>query len=302
MRSFIRRHLVRVLPFAALVALGVSCADAVPPAEEPGPEETLAPLRGGPGRACGTRDLSDLERAADEARMAARRGGPPSADTVVPVHFHVMTSGALGQVTDAQIADQIDVLNDAYQGSGFSFALASTNRYESSSWFKFKGERKMKSKTRIGDARDLNIWTGDGGSYLGWATFPSSYAHSPTYDGVVIDYRTLPDGGLVYEVDGQVYTYDLGDTTTHEVGHWLGLYHTFQGGCGGSGDEVSDTPDEGSPDYDCTEGRDTCAGPGLDPIHNFMDYSDDVCLFEFTAGQHTRTVDQWATYRASGGN
>jgi hypothetical protein len=63
---------------------------------------------------------------------------------------------------------------------------------------------------------------------------------------------------------------------------------------------VADTPAERSPDFYCTAGRDTCPDRGtilLDPIHNFMDYSDDVCLFEFTAGQAERMNIQWALYR-----
>ncbi len=225
--------------------------------------------------------------------------GTPTAQALIgtvniPVYFHVITDGSKGTAATSRVAAQMKVLNDAYAKSAFSFSLVSSDVTNNASWYNglVQGtqERAMKAALRKGDMGDLNIYSANlGNDLLGWATFPTS-SYSST-DGVVILDESMPGGNTGI--------YSRGDTATHEVGHWLGLYHTFQGGCRGKGDYVSDTAPEASPAFNCPVGRDTCRGDNLaDPIRNFMDYTQDSCMNLFTAGQTSRMKAQWAAYRA----
>lgn len=201
------------------------------------------------------------------------------------------------------ISAQMTVLNDSYAGqtadtaanTAFRFSLVDTTYTVNSGWYAMTPqstvERKAKAALRQGDATTLNIYSANiGDNLLGWATFPQSYRGSPSLDGVVILDESMPGG--------TAGKYSLGDTATHEVGHWLGLYHTFQNGCSHQGDQVADTASEAAPAFDCPVGIDTCTkDPGLDPIHNFMDYTQDSCMNEFTPGQAQRMSDAWQSYR-----
>ena len=255
---------------------------------------------------CGTRQPSDEDVASIE-KAVSRGAKRAKASVTVPVWVHVINRGdgfENGDVSDVMIRAQIKVLNDAYSGktggasTGFAFDLAGVTRTTNEEWFQgivydTNLELSAKRALRVGDAGTLNIYTVDGGPYLGWAYFPSittgSYAD---LDGVVLDWRSLPGGSFAI--------YSEGDTGTHEVGHWLALYHTFDGKCGNKGDYVADTPAEQSPAFNCPVGRDTCAGasnPGLDPITNFMDYTQDSCMYEFTNGQTDRMQSAWTSFR-----
>ncbi len=250
-------------------------------------------------RGCGTLDLSPQELAADElvmSRMPANEAGTlRAAGAPINVYWHRIHNrdGSGGAVSNAQIAAQIQVLNDAYAGFA-SFVLAAVDDTNNRQWYTATGgkaERDMKNALRRGTADDLNIYSNNmGQNLLGWATFPSGYAANPKMDGVVLLYASVPGGSAA--------PYNEGDTGTHEVGHWLGLFHTFQGGCNNPGDSVSDTAPEASPAYGCPVGRDSCSGGGPDPIENFMDYTDDACMDVLTAGQFGRVDAQWAAYRA----
>lgn len=254
--------------------------------------------------------LSDAQVAAIEAHTEKlkqeRRIGDvqPNLLITVPVAFHVINRGAgrsNGDLPLTMIQQQIAVLNQSFgtatggAETGFRFQLQLVTRTTNAGWYTVTpgsaAESAMKNALRAGTASTLNIYSANiGGGLLGWATFPSGYASRPKLDGVVVLGESLPGGTAA--------PYNLGDTGTHEVGHWLGLYHTFQGGCSTSNDQVADTPAESSPAFGCPFGRNTCAAAGSDPITNFMDYTDDGCMHQFTLGQASRMATQWTLYRA----
>ena len=246
---------------------------------------------------------SEAEQKAMEADFGFRRSAlgaaaPSATGGVIDVYFHVITdSEGNGSPKSSQLGRQIRVLNDAYGLWGWTFRLVQTDFTANDAWYAAGygslEERQLKSALRIGSADDLNIYTNNmGGGLLGWSTFPSSYNGKPDLDGVMILNASLPGGSAE--------PYNQGDTATHEVGHWMGLYHTFQGGCTPNNDYIDDTEAERSPAFGCPYGRDTCSGskyPGLDPIYNFMDYTEDACMNAFTPLQDARMDEQFTAYR-----
>ena len=279
-------HFIRPLTCPLAVLLTVMTA--------PGLFAATAPKR------CGTRNMGtgEIRRVARAVELALGGGGPGVTGGTIPVYVHVIRRGdgiANGQPTPQMINDQIAVLNGAFDGTGWSFGLASVDSTVNDSWFtmtpRSTAERQAKAALRQGGPEALNLYSANPGQgLLGWATFPSDYSEAPDNDGVVISYTTLPGGSAA--------PYNLGDTGTHEVGHWMGLLHTFQGGCNKTNDAVLDTPATKAHGTTCVAGTDTCSRqPGLDPVGNFMDYTDDSCMNTFSAGQDTRMDQMSSAFR-----
>jgi hypothetical protein len=225
----------------------------------------------------------------------------------IPVHVHVIHDDDEHGATERQVRRQLEVLEDAYAGgqsedaaaTNFSFRLATFERVRNDYWYHAtidsRADRRMRRQLHQGDASELNLYvlspraSDSQGTVLGWSSAPWQVADTPALDGVTVHEGSLPGGDLLF--------YDRGDTAVHEVGHWLGLLHTFEGGCSEPNDLVEDTPAEAVPSSTCEADKDTCSLDGLDPVHNFMDYAEDACMDMFTPGQVARMTDNWLAYR-----
>jgi hypothetical protein len=266
-----------------------------------------------PLQRCGTPEGTSGQRRAIEEGLDLWRslGRPaPERQRTIRVAFHVLSAGEEGDVPEAQIAEQIRVLNRGFRRSGQTFELVHVDRTAKRRWFRkcAIGTRrgtlnrvylKIARRLAVDPSRTLNVYSC--GPYLqGQATYPWFLPENNFLHGVVIHWSSLPGSPALPDAEGGVLV--------HEVGHWTGLYHTFtpwestENGCQEPGDEVRDTPFEREPAVGCPTGRDTCPQPGLDPIHNFMDYSDDACVDRLTGGQRRRLNDVLDLYRPSLGS
>jgi hypothetical protein len=249
------------------------------------------------GRVCATPEPTVEERAKQAAVLRAFVGQAPTrVGGTIEVAFHVIYDGDHGNVPDEQIEAQMRELNRNYLGTGYRFSARLGGPHRECALVQGPAGHRRRETHEAG-AGDRSRASAQRVHRLtrprprGLVLFP-----------VLVPRGLLPArrrGSLRFAAGRNLRPYDLGRTLTHEVGHYLGLYHTFEGGCADPGDYVDDTPAEATPNYECPEGRNTCPAPGDDPIHNYMDYSTDACYSEFTPGQDARMDMIVPAYRPS---
>ncbi|KAE8306483.1 extracellular metalloprotease [Aspergillus transmontanensis] len=243
--------------------------------------------------------------------------------------FHIITGEAgTESISDEMIADQLSYLQNAYWNATISYRLQGVTRSANDTWARNEDEMAMKTVLRRGSYRTLNVYfhtdlqaSPNAGarafdivrrelgasqqqqqqptSMLGFCTLPdpSINASSPRSayikDGCNVLAETMPGGSLAH--------YNRGGTAIHEIGHWNGLLHTFEGeSCSSDneGDFIADTPQQSKPTEGCPAQKDSCPElPGFDAIHNFMDYSSDECYDSFTPDQVSRMRSMWFAMR-----
>ncbi|HKE48568.1 MAG TPA: zinc metalloprotease [Rhodanobacteraceae bacterium] len=243
--------------------------------------------------------------ALDQAFQAFSESAPSTASAAtdaqalqqIDIVFHVLSGpGSAGNLGNAVLDEQLAVMNAAYRSVGFHFDIAEVRRYPDSPYFAggcfptIEEGIRMKTELAVDPARYVNVYTCALAYPLivGYGTLPDEFPEADARHGIVVDYRALPGGPAPLS---------LGHTLVHEAGHYLGLLHPFQGGCAEPGDGVADTPAEAGPTFGCPADRDSCPQGGLDPVTNFMDYSEDACTNEFTPLQSARMRALTATFR-----
>lgn len=219
----------------------------------------------------------------------------------IPVAFHVITAGPQGRVTMQQIRKLMSRLNWGFRGTPYSFYLQRVDRLNNPAWFNDCGpdtanEAAMKRRLARDPKRVLNIYSckpyihGLDRYVNGISSYPSDWDEGSFLHGIQLNPASLPGS-----TDPRFRNHGI---AAHEVGHYLGLFHTFQGGCGATGDYVADTPSQAEPHNACPESIDTCPdAQGPDDVRNFMNYSDDRCMEHFTPGQIERMIEMTGMFR-----
>lgn len=209
----------------------------------------------------------------------------------VPVNFHVAASSQkTEELSDEVLAKQFEVMRDAFAKYNVNFTFNGTDRIVdddiATGMIDGSGRRDREQQkafdyyvrdTRLGDYATLNVYfyTDFPSGLFGLCYFPEKTTTGSDVfwsDGCQINSGTVPGG--------PIENYNLGHTVTHEVGHWFGLLHVFQGQtCGGTGDQIDDTPVQSTATSGCPTKKDSCPKlEGMDSVHNFMDYSTDAWL------------------------
>lgn len=269
---------------------------------------------------CGTVGLGGVDHGAvrggsncSGSRTTIRAEFDPSVNKYrIPVVVHIIqSSNGTGAVPDSRVHSQIEILNEdflALPGSNgapgtdaqIEFYLATVDpsgnpttgitRSTNTTWFNDGGG--YYNSLAWDTNRYLNIYTNSGGGALGYVpNLPQGGIVGSNSDRVVILYST-------FGRNAPYAPFNLGRTVTHEVGHYLGLEHTFSGGCSNtytSGDLIVDTNPESSPTFGCPGSRNQCGLPA--PFHNYMDYADDICMNQFTPEQSNRMRCTLLNYR-----
>jgi len=255
------------------------------------------------GRRCGTPAPSDLQvdRVARELRAHRAAAAARIQSATVNIQFIHIVNGNDGTISEQRRVDQINVLNNAYNPHNirFTYQPSSVTVADRADWFRMghrsQAERAAKTDLHVDAEHNLNFYTAElQDGLLGWATFPFDLAGDPAMDGVVLLHSSLPGGSAA--------PYNLGATAIHEVGHWLGLFHTFEprGTCDPLDDNVADTVAHRDPDFgQPVPGVYTaCDGQSLSPVKNYMNYTDDIWMDHFTPGQAERVREQIELYRS----
>ncbi|KAF8643146.1 hypothetical protein AX16_009190 [Volvariella volvacea WC 439] len=253
---------------------------------------------------CGV-DVDHEEIVRMEENYQRMRPGPNlfrannSAPVEIDVVWNVIAANGTregGWISTKTIKEQMRVVNQDFEGTGWSFRLTRTQRIFNKRYFSginitlgFEDPvfNEFTKRFRRGGPETLNIYSLELPlPILGVGTFPALYEELQNLDGILLHHYIVPGGPLP--------PYDLGRTLTHEIGHWLGLLHTFQGGCEEPGDFVSDTAPQEAETGDCNF-RVMCGIPTTP--NNFMDYNPDSCQTRFTAGQIQRMQEQTRAFR-----
>lgn len=270
------------------------------------------------GRGCLVSDEGLVQDATRRSTLhkSSRRQDLPN-NITVDVNFHIAsTEEDENLITDEIVDAQWKVLHESFAKYNVNLVLNSTERvvdnltghsfliYEGTDkgWVYHEEEEKEYFKsTRKGgyDAMNLYFFSKYSPGATGYCNWPTIIAEGDNdtfgLDSCQLSAMTMP--GITVE-QGGFEEWNLGHLAVHEAGHWFGLNHTFAGGCSAPGDFVADTPAQRTEIYGCPIGSDSCPDSlGVDPIHNFMGYTDDNCTNQFTPDQQDRLFETFFSYR-----